>query len=310
MQRLREWVDGTAPTPHATPGPTLQNGGEPVLLVDGVCWSPMGRFSLQTIPSGRRLCLAPEAVRDALRRTGRLVALYPSDATVSPPLDLFVARREGFGPHRQQRQFRQQVRAGRRHCQVSPLSWQALEREGLAVNRAAWAAGRSARAHWCKPQPWARFCRALAQDPQMEAWGCRVEGRLAAFIVVWSVQGTAHGLTLQWDPALAWAHPTHCLHAELLEQLLQPGGAEVVVAGRQLIPARPDQERFKRHAGYLPEPCPVRVVAHPLLAPFLCGLPAAALLRRVERLGRDLWPALNHLEVLARVCEQAASPAP
>jgi hypothetical protein len=138
----------------------------------------------------------------------------------------------------------------------------------------------------------------------MTVWGCRVQGRLGAFLLLWEQNGTAHGLALQWDPSLAWAYPTHCLYSGVLEALFAEGRLEAVVAGRQTIPSRPDLDRFKRHAGFRAEPCSVRVVAHPLLAPWLQGRWQAAVLRRLMR----AWPGLADLEVLAWACEQAVLP--
>jgi hypothetical protein len=289
-------------------GRTLEAGGETVIVGEGACWKPIGRFSLQSLPGALAVAPSPEEVRAALRRSGRLVALFPSAAATGHPLVNYVARRQGHGPGRQQRQFRQKLRAGQRFCAVGPLSWQQLESEGLALNRAALAARRSCHRSWCRPQPWSRLCRALAGDPRMAVWGCRVQERLAAFLLLWQHGRTAHGFALQWDPALAWAHPTHTLYDGVLSALFAEGNIDAVVVGRQTIPARPDLDRFKRHAGFLPEPCSVRVVLHPWLAPWLRGQKPAAFLRRLMRAGPTGWSALAPLEVLAQACEQAVLP--
>lgn len=284
---------------------TLIAAGEPLILSAHACWRPIGRFTLQSLPSVQRLELSAEEVRWALKRSGRLLALYPSDEPQAQQLLAFVARRQGHGPGRQQRQFRQKLRAGLRVCAVAPLSWRELELEGVAVNRAAVAAGRSGHHSWCQPQLWRRYCHALAEDPTMLVWGCRVEGQLAAFLLLWQQARTVYGLALQWDPALAWAHPTHCLLDGVLNGLFQQGDVDVVVAGRQTLPPRPDLDRFKRHAGFLPEPLGVRVVAHPFLEPWLRGKATAKFLRRLMRLGSGRWTTLADLEPLARICEQA-----
>lgn len=285
---------------------TLISAGEPLILSANACWRQIGRIALQSLPGVQPLELTPDEVRGVLRRSGRLVALYPSDESQAQPLLVFVARRQGHGPGRQQRQFRQKLRVGLRVCTVGPLSWQELELEGVAVNRAAVAARRSGHHSWCQPQLWRRYCRALADDSRMSAWGCRVEGQLAAFLLLWQQARTVHGLALQWNPALAWAHPTHCLYDGVLNGLFHHGEIDAVVAGRQTLPPRPDLDRFKRHAGFLPEPIGVQVIAHPLLAPWLRGEGTAKLLRRLMRLGSRRWPTLAYLEPLARICEQAA----
>lgn len=291
---------------HRSLAQTLQAAGEPVFIGERCCWRPVGRFSLQSFPGALAVNPSPQEVREVLTRSGRLVALIGSSEVVAQPLFRYVARREGHGPARQQRQFRQKLRSGWRLCSVAPISWQELEREGLQVNRAAVAAGRSSHQGWCRPERWRRFCRALAWDPQMEAWGCRVEGQLAAFLLLWRETHTAYGFALQWDPALAWAYPTHCLYDGTLNRLFARGGVEAMVVGRQTIPARPELDRFKRHAGFTPERCSVKLMAHPWLAPGFRGHRSARLLRRLARAGNSTWPALNQLEVLAQVCEQAA----
>ncbi len=291
---------------HRSLARTLQIAGEPVFSSDRCCWRPVGRFSLQSFPGALAVNPSPQEVRDVLTNSGRLVALTCSSAAMARPLFRYVARREGHGPARQQRQFRQMLRAGWRFCSVAPMSWRDLEHEGLDVNRAAVAAGRSRHQGWCRPERWHRFCRALASDSQMEAWGCRVGGQLAAFLLLWKAMGTAHGFALQWDPALAWAHPTHCLYDGALNGLFARGGIEAMVAGCQTVPARPALDRFKRHAGFAAEPCSLRLLAHPWLAPGLRGHRSASFLRRLAHAGASTWPLLNQLEVLAQVCEQAA----
>lgn len=287
---------------------TLIAAGEPLVFSTNACWRPIGRVALQSLTSVHRPAVTHDEVRTVLRRTCRLVALYPSDEPQAQPSLAFAARRQGHGPERQQRQFRQKLRDGLRVCAVNPLSWQDLELEGMAVNRAAVVARRSGHHSWCHPQHWRRYCRALAADPSMSAWGCRVEGRLAAFLLVWQEASTAHLLALQWTPALAWAHPTHCLYDGVLNGLFQHSVVEAVVAGRQTVPPRPGLDRFKRHAGFLAEPLGIQVVAHPLLSPWLKGDVTARALRRLMRLGSGRWPTLAYLEPLARICEQATPP--
>ena len=282
---------------------TLLSAGEPVFAASHGCWKLIGRFSIQSMTGALPVAPTLQEVQGILLRSGRLVALYPSREATAQPLLSFVARREGHGPLRQQRQFRQKLRSGLRFSAVGPLSWQELEREGLAVNRAAVAARRSNHHSWCRPERWRRFCRAMAKDPQMAVWGCRVEGRLAAFLLLWQCDRMAHGLALQWDPALAWAHPTHCLYDGVLSGLFERCNIDAVGVGRQTIPARPALDRFKRHAGFVPEPCPVRVVAHPWLAPWLRGRGIASLRHQLASTGQTRWSALAHLEVLARACE-------
>ena len=121
---------------------TLRAAGEPVIVGPHACWRPIGRFSLQSMPGVLVVKPSPEEVRAVLLRSGRLVALYPSVEAKGQPLVSFVARRHGHSPGRQQRQFRQKLRLGQRFTAVGPLSWQELEGEGLAVNRAAVAARR------------------------------------------------------------------------------------------------------------------------------------------------------------------------
>jgi hypothetical protein len=291
---------------HRSLAQTLQAAGEPVVLGDRCCWRPAGRFSLQSFPGALAVNPSPQELRDVLMRSGRLVALTCSSVVTAQLQFRYVARREGHGPARQQRQFRQTLRSGGRFCSVGPIAWPDLEREGSRVNRVAVAGGRSSHQSWCRPEHWRRFCRALACDPQMEAWGCRVDGQLAAFLLLWMETRTAHGFALQWDPALAWAHPTHCLYDGALNALFARGTIDAVMVGRQTIPARPDLNRFKRHAGFAAEPCSLKLAAHPWLAPVLRGHGSASVLRRLARAGSSTWPLLNQLEVLAKVCEQAA----
>lgn len=102
---------------------TLIAAGEPLMISAHACWRSIGRIALQSLPGIQPLENAPGEAREALRRSGRLVVLYPLAESRAQPLMAFVVHRRGQGPERQQRQFRQKLRAGRRVCSDSPLAW-------------------------------------------------------------------------------------------------------------------------------------------------------------------------------------------
>jgi hypothetical protein len=64
-----------------------------VIVGEGACWKPIGRFSLQSLPGALAMAASPEEVRAALRRSGLQVygvlnrrLLAPLQEWLRPPV--------------------------------------------------------------------------------------------------------------------------------------------------------------------------------------------------------------------------------
>jgi hypothetical protein len=95
-------------------------------------------------------------------------------------------------------------------------------------------------------------------------------------------------------------HASHLLYFSFAQSALARADVHAACVGRQSIPANEPLARFKRHAGFQPEPCHLRIRLHPLLAPLLENPAALAFVRRVRLALSKKIPPLANLEVIER----------
>lgn len=275
-------------------GRYFRAAGHAVHERDGVCWVEIGKLSVIAVPATQPIDVSPAAVDDVLRATGRLAATYVSAAGQGVPAAAWWVRDANYGLESVQRQFRQNLRRGQDHVTVRRLEGDELRRLGLAVHCETIAARQGPAPPTTRPDGWNRFCDVLADDERFDAVGCFVDGILAAYIVSLTTDGQCLGLVAYCAPRFEAARPAHWLYHRFAAEMIRRPGVRGVTVGRQLIPARPSLDSFKRHAGYVPEPIFVAAVLHPRWRVGLELAPVRGLLRRAGRvLGRRAGPLEN-----------------
>jgi hypothetical protein len=77
------------------------------------------------------------------------------------------------------------------------------------------------------------------------------------------------------------------LYYEFTRRMIGRADVRCVSTGLGAHPPAGEIDRFKRHAGYLAEPCRLAIVLHPAVERILLSRPQAALLRIGETVHRD-----------------------
>lgn len=267
--------------------------------VDNTLWVGETSLSLMAVPGVLPVEKDTTEIACMLKSSGRIAAVFSPVQSTGVNVSAFVIRDRNYGWHSLQPQFRQQARAALRAGEVRRIEWRELVRPGVApyvesLQR------RGQSISWERGSyRWSAICESAAMVSGLEAWGMvTVTGELAAVMLVWSNGTMSHGLQMYRTEVHKSLRPTHALYFEVARQQMLRPEIEAFSVGRQAIPAMSGVDRFKAHAGFQRETCPVAVVLRPELG-WLLGHPKFVhLLRRWQSRS---WPGtrlLRNLEVL------------
>jgi hypothetical protein len=280
--------------------------GRRMIVKDEVLWFDCGAFStmsvLTTVPTG----IADREVRGILCRTRKLAAVYRVAAAAGLEVPMFMLRDKDYGPANLQRQFRQHVERASSFLEARECSWEEWETRALDCDWQTIARqGGSPKpgVGLLCPEVRRRIAEAGRAVPRLRIHACFHGKEIAAYLIHVSFGGMCEGLLanrVDSEIDSPTRHASHLLYFSFAKAAISDPDIQSVCVGRQSIPAKETLTRFKRHAGFLPEPCHLRFRLHPVLAPFLENQFSAALLKRV-RLGLSgKIPALANLEVMEK----------
>lgn len=278
--------------------------GWEIIMEAGVLWFVCRGFStmsvLSTVPTG----IADREVRSILSRTRKLAAVYRVAAGAGLEVPMFVLRDKDYGPANLQRQFRQHVERASSFLEARECSWEEWETRALDCDRQTLARqGGSPKpgVGLLCPEVRRRIVEAAGAVPRLRIHACFHGKQIAAYLVHVALGEMCEGLLahrVDSEKGSPTRHASHLLYYSFARAAISDPDIQAVCVGRQSIPAKESLTRFKRHAGFLPEPCHLRFRLHPLLAPFLENQFSAALLKRVRMGLSGKIPALANLEVI------------
>jgi hypothetical protein len=280
--------------------------GHRTRVAGGCVWFDGGAFSMMSIPTAVIPEISDAEVRKILTRTGKLAGVYRVAKAEGTTVPVFLLRDKNYGLASLQRQFRQQVvsassRLEARECSLEEWQTLAVRCDRETFRRRMGPAGDS---HpLLSPEVRQRAVCAARSVPGLRIHACFSGGEIVGYLVHLTFGGMCEGLLANRVDSMAGAvdrHASHLLYFSFAQSALARTEVQAVCVGRQSIPANEPLGRFKRHAGYLFEPCHLRIHLHPWLAPFLENHVASALMRRIRLRLAGKFPALSNLEVMER----------
>jgi hypothetical protein len=281
-----------------------QAWGHRAVLAGGAVWFDGGAFSMMSIPTVLVPDLEEKAVRRILSQTAKWAAVYRVENPGEKTVPLFTLRDKTYDFGHLQRQFRQQVRVASSMIEARECSWEEWRAGGLPCDRD------TLRRHGkytetshplLTAEGRERIAAAAAEVPGLRIHACFGANGIAAYLIHLRLGDTCEGLLAHRCDAHADSparFASHLLYFSFAKAAMATLEISAVCVGRQSVPANESLARFKRHAGFVAEPCHLRIRLHPVLAPFLENRVASAFLRR-SRVGfsRKI-PKLMNLEVL------------
>jgi hypothetical protein len=261
--------------------------GHRVVDAAGATWFDASSRIWQSLP-GVRLIDPPRDELRSLVRARRLAGVqFATDAGYGLPSCAYAVRDKEYGPSSTSRTFRQNLRRGESRCEVREIAFGELARIALPVNRDALARRGYRDPRFLDGDRWQAFCEAAGSSPGAGALASFCGGRLASYLLYVVDRGTCHGLHMLSSGWARTERPNHVLYYEFTRRMIGRADVRCVSTGLGAHPPAGEIDRFKRHAGYLAEPCRLAIVLHPAVERILLSRPQAALLRIGETVHRD-----------------------
>jgi hypothetical protein len=172
---------------------------------------------------------------------------------------------------------RKNVRRGLKNCQVEPISFSRLAREGWALQVDT--LKRQGRRVPMAFKAWERICLAAAGLPGFEAWGALVGGSLGASVISFKMEDCYYLLYQQCHSQYLNGRINNALSFTVTKTLVERKDHKSILYGLHSLDAPSRVDEFKFRMGYYPKPVRQRVVFHPLLKALINGASHALVLK-------------------------------
>jgi hypothetical protein len=274
-----------------------ETAGYQVIRTKTGYWYSLSPYIYQSLPPNHLIDPSEEELEQLFRQSKLLGAQFPSFRNAGTETGFFVVRDKGYGLHFTQRQFRQHVQKGMRHCEVREIDFDDLYRHDMSVNQDAMARRKYKMPRFTDPKLWRRFCDAGKNTPGAGTKGSFIQGKLASYLMYFLADKTCHGLHMMSRADMRAYCPNHALYYEYTKELISREGVEAVTTGFQAVPPLGQVDQFKRHAGYQKEIFYISLVLRPAIESLLLNRMTDAVLSiavRVARHKRILAPVISN----------------
>ena len=240
-----------------------ETAGYKVIRTKSSYWYSASQYIYRSLPPNHLIDPSEEELQELFRQSRLIGVQFPSLRKAGTEAGLFVVRDKGYGLHSTQRQFRQHVQKGIKHCEVSEINFDYLYHNGMPVNLDTIARWNHKVLRFTDLKLWRRLCDAGKNTPGAGAMGSFVQGKLVSYLVYFIVDKTCHGMYLMSRTDMGTYCPNHVLYYAYTKELISREGVEAVTTGLQALPPLEQVDQFKRHAGYQKEICYTSVVLRP-----------------------------------------------
>jgi hypothetical protein len=227
----------------------LTRMGHRVVTVDTTTWFDVAPRVFMPLPFDREI--NPQSFDwQALFAQGCTAAR----CLVAPPYGRpsYVLAIEGreYGLHSLESKARNQTRRGLEACEVRPVSFAELGTHGIALQRDTLLRQRR-RVRSDLRAYWSRYFEHAAHTEGALAWGAFHEKQLAAYLLAFQVEDTAHVVIVRSAAALLRYYPNNALLFTFLRHVLGSGAARRVSIGFEPFQTNlASLDRFKEGLGF------------------------------------------------------------
>ncbi len=286
----------------------LERRGRRVCEAGGAWWASVdiGSRYFTSLPDQVCIDARRDDVQDLLRKTGGVVARYPSKGQVGLPCGAYVVTDREYALAKLQKRTRNFVRRGLESCQVRLVERAELLAQGLELNLETMARHGRMRPEFGDPKTWTRTVEAVYTTKGSECWGAFVGDRMASYVMCCRDARWEHFLIQMSRTELLKSYPNHAIDYFLIERAMANPEVEGVCLGS--LPLLPGEglHNYKVRMGYEVLPQDAVVVVRATLEALVTSRLTGPLLRQAGR-----WDQLSglaeRLEVLAAGARMSAS---
>jgi hypothetical protein len=196
-----------------------------------------------------------EEMRCLLRRypiLGLHYALEPSGR--GKPSHVFFVRGPDYGLKDLRPKMRTRVRRGLENCQLRQMSFDALQRLAMPLNRDTLARQGRDDPTFSDPERWTRFCHAGRQFEGAQVWGAFFGDELAAYAVVFQLGDVVNLMYQMSSTSLLHSNANPALDFGLTQTMLSSPDVQAVYFGPGGQWSSQGLDDYKRRLGFAKEP--------------------------------------------------------
>ncbi len=237
--------------------------GYRVIQTESGYWYNAHPFSFLSLPYHRLMMPARRELAQVLLKGPAAVIRFPTvSGGVRPEGGLYICSDRNYDLPSLDKKARNQTRRGLERCVIEQLDFSHLAERGHALNVETWARqGRSPQTI-TSPQ-WRHYCEAAGQIPGFEAWGARVQGSLAAFMVTALVED-CFGILHQSSATEYLEHyPNNALVFTAVKRKLSDPHVGYVSYGLKSVDDTDGLGHFKLQMGFELVPFHESIILHP-----------------------------------------------
>jgi hypothetical protein len=248
----------------------LRRQGQIVIRSESSYWHSEGLGVYQAFPYHWRIEPPGKELAELFSARGAAVLRYSLPAASSHGCPSYAIVFEGKSYEIENLgTTRRHVRKGLRECSVEPIPLPRLAEEGWEVRCGS--LDRQGRRLHATRDAWRARCLSAADLPGFQAWGARVQGKLAGYIMTFQMgdcfciidhQSLSQYLSLKVNNALTFV---------VSQQGLALPGVATLFYGLESLDAPARVAEFKFHMGYVAQPIRQRVAFAPRFSPLVNG---------------------------------------
>jgi hypothetical protein len=273
--------------------------GRTIVEAAGVYWHGVPGRMLMSLPY--HLALAPDRdeIAALLRRTRAAGVRYPSTEHAGLPSGVYVCTDRAYDfPNVRPRQ-RTKTRGGLRDCEIRELESKELLTQGLQLNLDTMRRQGRWDPEFGEARPWMRLVEAVRRSPDIRAMGALVDGKLAAYNILYRAGGWTHLLHQMSRTDLLDFYPNHALSFAVTRAALREPDAIGMSYGLTSLVSGDGLHQYKLEFGFEVAARNAVIQLHPAIGPVLGNVATRSVVHGLRRL-RPQDQRLEYVEAVVR----------
>lgn len=249
----------------------LRRQGQTVIRTGSSYWHSEGLGVYQAFPYHWTITPGSEEVSELFRRHRAVGLRYSMPAESKQGCDSYLIVYEGntYKIESLGHRTRKNVRRGLRECSIEPVSMQTLVDEAWEIRRDTLA--RQRRNLRVTRESWRARYLAASDLPGFQAWGARVQSRMAGYVVTFQMDDCLNVIDHQSHTQYLELNVNNALTFVVTEHGVALSGVRLISYGLQSLDAPERVSEFKFHMGYTRKPIRQQITFAPRISPLING---------------------------------------
>ncbi len=263
----------------------LERIGHHIIESESGYWFNQGLGFYESIPPFALINPSEDEIRHLFWRNRVAGIKYCTDVDKTGlPSFLYICEDKSYDLNTIWRKKRNRIRKGIRECHVCQIDFKYLQAHGIPLNEDTMARQKRSDLTFSDPAKWKRFCQAASQVEGALTWGAFVGNKLAAYMVVFIIDGYCNILHQMSCTALLSSNPNEALTFIATKEMLSLNGINCVSYGHESIRDLDGLDEYKVKMGYKKHQLHQVVKVHPFIKTIILSSAGQLALNGLEHL--------------------------